>query len=344
MSLRDEEIVLELRDRRYRRVALTHELRRPRSIPFEKRDGRWELRWPRPAADRIEYMLEVEHRDGRVESIHDPQAGRVPGVFGEKSVLELPGYAPPEWTADHESAPGELRELTLESRLLRTSVDALLWSAADSDPAAPLPLLLVHDGPQYAEYSQLLRLLDHLVAFGELPSLRAALLPPPLDRDETYSASTRYARALVEEWLPQLGDAAPSELKPVAMGASLGGLAALHAHWTRPGALGGLFLQSGSYFRRRHDAHESGFGRYARITRFVSTVVNGRGAADQIPVTVTVGTAEENLENNRVLALALANRGWDARLVEHPDAHNWISWRDALHPNLADLLLRAGVA
>ena len=48
-----------------------------------------------------------------------------------------------------------------------------------------------------------------------------------------------------------------------------------------------------------------------------------------------------NPDNNRFLAAAVAARGWEARLVEHRDAHNWISWRDALHPHLAELVLRA---
>jgi enterochelin esterase-like enzyme len=344
MSVIDDEIVFALRDRGYRRVALRHELRRPRQVPFERRGQGWELRLPRPRADRLEYLLELEDAGGRVELAPDPgNPLRAAGAFGEKSVLELPGYVPPAWAADAESPPGELREVELRSRLLRTSVTATLWSAADSDPAEPLPLLLVHDGPQYAEYSQLLRLLDHLIAFGELPSLRALLMPPPRDRNESYSASTRYARAVVEEWLPTLGAAAPTHPRPIGIGASLGALALLHVHWTRPGALGGLFLQSGSYFRRQLDAHESRFPRFARITRFVSTVVGGSSEPGRIPVTFTCGSAEENLENNRVVAVALERRGWEARLVEHRDAHNWISWRDALHPHLLDLLTRAGV-
>lgn len=165
----NERVTLSLRDRRYNRVALAHELRRPRQIPFEKQGNRWQLDWDVPAADRVEYMLEVEHRGGRVEQIPDPENPvRVAGLFGEKSVLELPAYAQPSWTEDDESAPGGIVELELHSRLLRTAVTATLWSAADTDPVEPLPLLLVHDGPQYAEYSLLLRLLDHLVAFGEL--------------------------------------------------------------------------------------------------------------------------------------------------------------------------------
>src|SRR4029453_14847903 len=70
-------------------------------------------------------------------------------------------------------------------------------------------------------------------------------------------------------------------------------------------------------------------------------VFGGRGAVERIPVTLTCGTAEENLANNRALAAALRLQGWLAPLVEHPDAHNWVSWRDSLHPHLAELMLRA---
>ena len=61
------------------------------------------------------------------------------------------------------------------------------------------------------------------------------------------------------------------------MGASLGALGALHAHWLHPGAFSGLFLQSGSFFRRRSDGHEAGFPRFTRLTRFVVRVPGGRG-------------------------------------------------------------------
>jgi len=331
-----------VRDGRFRRVSLVHELHAPRELPFTRRGGSWELVFERPEADRLEYLLEVEYRDGRVERVPDPgNPLRAPGAFGEKSVLELPGYAPPAWVGDDQSAQGELHELELGSPVLRTLVTALVWSAAELDPGAPAPLLLVHDGPEFARFSGLLRLFDHVIAFGEAPPFRAALLPPPLDRNEMYSASARYARALAADWVPALAEAAPHARPPVALGASLGALSLLHAHWTQPGLLGALFLQSGSYFRRRLDSHEAGFGRFERIVRFVGTVVGGRSAAGRVPVTLTCGTAEENIGNNRVVAAALARQGWDVRLVEHRDAHNWISWRDVLHPHLAELMVRA---
>ena len=326
-------------------VALAHELRRPRRVPFSRvpRTGLWRLEHPLPDADRMEYMLELRRRGGETELVLDPANPlRARGPFGEKSVVELPTYDRPEWVDDEESPWGDVQPLALPSARLRATVDALLWSPAESDPDEPLPLLVAHDGPEYAEYTDLLRLLDRLVAFGEIPPLRAALIQP-VDRNETYSASSRYGRALVGELLPVVRDAARTAEThaPVAMGASLGALALLHAHWNHPGGLGGLFLQSGSYFRERFDKHESSFPRFRRISRFVGQVLAGRGTPPPVPITITCGTAEENLDNNRAVAAALETHGYDVRLVEHRDAHNWISWRDSLHPHLAELLLRA---
>jgi enterochelin esterase family protein len=340
----DTGAVLTLPDprRAYTEVALLHELRRPRRLGFAREGRRWELRLPRPDVDRMEYLLELRRAEGSTEVGPDPANPlRAPGPFGEKSVLEFPGYEPPAWLFDEEVQPGELRELPLRSRRLRTTIPALLWSAAETDPAEPLPLLVVHDGPEYAEFSSLVRLLDHLVDFGEVPELRAVLLPPGRARNELYSASARYANALAAELLPLIREAAPTERDPVLMGASLGALAALHVHSRNPGLAGGLFLQSGSFFRRRFDLHESNFARFTRITRFVGQVHGGRGFLPPIPTTITCGTGEENLANNRALYDALARRAFDVALVEHRDAHNWISWRDALHPHLAELLLRA---
>jgi enterochelin esterase family protein len=324
-------------------VALIHELRRPRQAPFARVGrGRWRLRFPRPHAQRLEYLLELTHRDGRRELLPDPASPlRAHGPFGDKSVVELPGYRAPDWVADDESPTGSIRPLELRTRRMGR-ISGLLWSACETGVTEPLPLLVVHDGPEYAEFSQLTRLLDHLVAFGEISPLRAALLAPPRNRHDTYSASMAYARTFALEILPRLRRAAPGVRPPVGLGASLGALALLQLHWTHPGLLAGLFLQSGSYFRRRFDRQEADFPRFDRISRFVGRVLaENRHPAPPLPVVLTCGTAEENLDNNRAVAAALARAEFPLEYVEHPDAHNWVSWRDVLHPHLAELCLRA---
>lgn len=323
-------------------VGLVGELwkRRP-PLAFARRDGRWELRLPRPPVDRFEYELQLTFRDGRKALALDPDAPVVPGPLGDKSVLELPGYAQPGWV-EAQALEGRIRSLRLPSARLRTAVEGLLWSPQASDTAEPLPLLVVHDGPEYAVFSDLVHYLDVATARRSLPRLRAALLAPVL-RNEHYSASARYADALVGEVLPALAELAPAPvgLRPAGMGASLGALAFLHVHRRHPGSLGALFLQSGSFFRQRYDRQEADFPRFRRITRFVGTVFGTSAWPDPIPVSLSCGTGEENRHNNAAAAAALARQGYPVALNEIRDAHTWIGWRDALDPHLPEVLARA---
>jgi enterochelin esterase-like enzyme len=340
---RDDEIALTFRGPRgLRAVRFRSELTKRGSPPEFRRRGRsltWELALARPSGvDRVEYLLELLHADGRSELVPDPANPlRARGPFGEKSVLELPGYRLPVWLGE-EAEPGSLAPLPIRSRRLRAEVGGLLWSSAGADKEEPLPLLVVHDGPEYAEYSALTRMLDAAIAQLELPPMRAALLQP-VQRNETYSASKRYADALAAEIVPAL-PAAPSR---VGMGASLGALAMLQAHRLHPGVFSGLFLQSGSFFRRELDGYERGFPRFERISRFIGGVRRTREWRDPIPVTLTCGLGEENLANNRVMRDLLAGQGYPVELIEHRDAHNWVSWRDVLEPHLTLLLERLWV-
>ena len=325
----------------------TDAFKRHGAVEFRRR-GRtrnWELQLPVPeGVRRLEYRLEVEHDDGTSEWICDPANPlRASAPFGDRSVLELDGYEPPVWLDDEEAPPGTIEEFSTRSRLLRADVGGLVWSAHGAEPDAPLPLLVVHDGPEYAQHSLLLRLFDSAIAELELRPFRAALLAPPGDRNEAYSASTRYANALAAEVVPALRELAPSPDLPgarVGMGASLGALAAFHAHRVHRHLFGGLFLQSGSFFRGSTDPQERGFGRFPRISRFVGGVLRADGAAAPIPVVMTCGLTEENRDNNRALRDALVRQRYDVRLHEHADLHNWVSWRDMFHPHLVGLLER----
>jgi enterochelin esterase-like enzyme len=307
---------------------------------FERDGDDWVLELDLPDVLRLEYKLEVFHRDGGSEWILDPgNPKRTPGAFGEKSVLELPGYEPPAWL-EEEGVPGRFDEATIRGRGLGASVAVRVWSPADVEPGTPLRMLLANDGPEYEALSSLTRFSAAMIAAERLPPHRVALLAPG-DRNQWYSASAAYARVLANDIVPTLRDAFGIVGAPAAMGASLGGLAMLHAQRRFPRALGGLFLQSGSFFMPRYDAHESGFGRYARIIRFVRETRRGGQFAIPVPTTITVGRAEENAHNNREMARALAAQGYDVSLEEVADLHNYVGWRDAFDPHLTALLQRA---
>ena len=308
---------------RLARVQLAHAVP---GLPYRfARSGRtWELDAPMPDVDRLEYQLELVDRNGSSEWIVDPENPlRASGPWGEKSVLELPGYQAPVWL-DAEPV-GAAKEVVYSSRILRTELPALVWKHPDADERSPL--LLVHDGPEYAEHASLLTLL------GRLPPLQAVLLAP-VDRNETYSASARYTRALVEELLPLFG---PAPLR-IGLGASLGALSLLQAHRRYPESFDALFLQSGSFFRRR-DLHEARFPRFDRIGRFVGSVLAGQ-ATRPIPVTIACGTIEDNFPANAAMFEALRRQGYDARFQPFRDGHNWVAWRDSVHPQLLQLLER----
>jgi enterochelin esterase family protein len=331
-----------------RAVRLRTDAFKRRAPPEFRRRGRtrtWDIRLPQPdGLARLEYALEIERTDGAIETVVDPENPlRASAPFGEHSVLELDGYARPVWIDDDEAPAGRIDPFSIRSRLLRSDVSGFFWSANGVEPETLLPLLVVHDGPEYAEHSSLLRLFDSAVAELELKPFRAALVAPPGDRNETYSASMRYANALASEIVPALHELAPTPDLPgarVGMGASLGALAAFHAHRVHRHLFGGLFLQSGSYFRRTTDPQELAFPRFERISRFVGGVLRARAAPAPVPIVMTCGRAEENIGNNRALRDALVRQRYDVRLHEHPDLHNWVSWRDTLHPHLVALLER----
>jgi enterochelin esterase family protein len=316
-----DRVVFRLEDRGFTSVRLQQELERPRSGPgFARAGEHWELEYRRAQVDRMEYRFEV---DG--DSFCDPANPRhAPGAFGDKSVVEFPGYAPPAWLEAPDPGPA----VAIGER-------ARLWSPAGTDPRQPLPLLVAHDGAEYERLAGLTRLIAHAIAQGRIPPCRVALLDPH-ERDESYSASTRHSRALTAS-LPQLAPATAH----AGIGASLGALALLHARWLHPGAFGALMLQSGSYFRQRWDRQESGFPRFRRISRFVGKVLNESTAATPIPITLTCGAPEENLANNRAVAAALRRQGHAVTLHVNRDAHNYVAWRDTLDPYLVDLLARA---
>jgi enterochelin esterase-like enzyme len=293
--------------------------------------GGWELRLPRPDLDCLEYLLEP---DGGSPEPDPGNPLRVEGAFGEHSWLPFPGYAAPAWL-DGPAVEGGLTPVVLEDTAVGR-VDAAVWEPADAD--GPLPLLVAHDGPEMDRFAHLTRYVATGIASGRLPAMRVALLSPGA-RNERYAANPAYAAVLVDDVLPALLERFPSDHRPVLSGQSLGGLAALHAAWTSAATFGGLFLQSGSFFTAELDAQESGFEFWGEVTGFVASLLDATEAAPGAPrTTLTCGTAEENLANNRLMADHLRATGVDVAWGEARQGHTWTCWRDLLDPHLTDLL------
>jgi enterochelin esterase-like enzyme len=297
-------------------------------------DGGWEVRLT-PPVDRFEYLLDVD--GGLCLDPGNPLV--VPGPLGDHSWLALPGYRDPDWLALEPI--GSLRESVRISRTSAGRIDAEIWSPADASSSESLPLLISHDGPEMDVYGELTTYVGAMIGAGHLPRMRVALVAPG-PRDKRYAANPRYAQAFCRRLLPALNQTVQVAGRPVLMGQSLGALAALHAAWTNPGALAGLFLQSGSYFTPELDGQESGFDFWPAVTGFVASVRAAEQAAPDAPLTTLVcGTVEENYANNLAMRDHLAAVGVETHWGEVRDGHTWTCWRDSLDPHLTDLLLRA---
>jgi enterochelin esterase-like enzyme len=306
-------------------------------LEFGRTPAGWELALPAPPVARLEYLVELRYPDGGTKVSTDPGNPRqAAGAFGPKSVLERPGYAPPGWlSAPADPGTSEAFELPVLDDVMMVRV----WSPAGVRAADRLPLLVVHDGPEYDALASLTRYLGAGIRAGWLPRLRAALLSPGA-RDSWYSANTRYARALCQPVLAALTSRLAVSGR-IGMGTSLGGLAMLHAHCRYPGSFDALFLQSGSYFTPALDSQERRFPHYRRIIGFTADVHGGGLPARPARVMMTCGAAEENAANNRLMAQTLRAHDYPAELHEGADMHNYTAWRDAFDPHLTRLLLAA---
>lgn len=302
---------------------------------FRRDEEGWLLKLPRPPVQRFEYRFDVE-RGPSVETILDPDNPvTVRTAFGYRSVMEMPRYHPPWWlfaTAPEGSYdPMQLGGETADD------VPVTIWSPAGTAATDPLPLLLVHDGPEYDLLSSITSYSAALIHAGRLPAHRLALAHPVL-RDAWYSGSPRYLRTIATTGLARIGERYAVRPPVVVMGASLGGLTALLVGMIGSKSIGGVFAQSGSFFQPPIDPEESGFRYFHRISERVRQILLSTRARRPLRIGMTCGALEENASNNRQMAAALTRAGHRVSYAEVADLHNYTAWRDALDPYLTDVL------
>jgi enterochelin esterase-like enzyme len=306
-------------------------------LAFTRERTEWWLRLPRPPVDRMEYLFEVEDDNGRRNTILDPaNPRRAPGAFGDKSEITFPGYAPPSWL-EAAGVDSVAEPIEIAAPLLDGSITGSLWSPVGLD--GPAPLLVVHDGPEFAQLGGFTRYLATAIAAGALPPLRAALLDPG-ERNAWYSANPDYAVTLVDAVLPAL----PPATARIGVGVSLGAVAVLHAHRLHNGAFDGLLLQSGSFFTADLDPQEAEFSGWEPVTGFVTSVHDADTDSAPVPTVMTCGVPEENLANNQRMAETLTRLGYPVQITAMRDTHNYTAWRDALHPHLTGLISSVATA
>lgn len=289
-----------------------------------------------PKGSRIEYKFEIL-ANGNRELILDPFNDVLAhDPFGANSVCQAYGYERPSWTLhDSDAREGELTAAQIKSEVFKGERDMQVYIPARFRSNRRYPLLIVHDGADYLSFAALNVVLDNLIHALEIPPLIAALIQSP-DRLTEYGADDRHARFLSEELLPFMSANYPLINEPRArgiMGASFGGVAALHAAWRNPGQFGRLLLQSGSFAFSDIGRHQRG-PVFDPVVGFMNEFREQPGnPADRIYM--SCGIYESLIYENRSLVPRLQAQGIDVRFEEARDAHNWENWRDRLRNGLS---------
>ena len=305
--------------------------------PFARIPGTdlWHLRVAAEDGGRFEYKIKVAHAHGENWELDPLNPHRAADPFGENSVAMTHGYAAPAWSRPQGAPAGRLTDLAVPSAVFGTTRHERIYLPANYAEDRPYPLVVIHDGGDYAGYAELTTSLDNLIHAGDVPPL-VALLIQAGDRMSEYPRGRRHARYVVQELLPALTARHAVSERPsdrVLMGASLGAVASLATAFRFPGVFGGLVLKSGSFVldpeKLRHRTHPV-FARAHALLRAIAR------APDLPPTRVFVSTGElEGLAGeNRRLADILEARGMDVMFKSSWDGHHWHAWRDQLRDAL----------
>ena len=306
--------------------------------PLEPLQGSdlWALTMELPEKSRFEYKFEVVTNGARKLVLDDLNGVFANDPFGANSVCQGYGYERPGWSLhDPAARSGTLTTLKIASRSFMETRDVEIYLPARFRRSRTYPLLVVHDGLDYLRYADLKNVLDNLIHRLEIPAMIVALTQPS-DRLVEYTGDPRHAQFLSEELLPEIAAKFPlvddSNARGL-VGASLGGVAALHAASRYPRNFGQLLLQSGSFAFSDLGRHKKG-PVFDPVVRFVNEYRNHPFAlADKIYL--SCGIYESLIYENRSLVPLLQDQGMQIFFEEARDAHNWENWRDRLRQGLS---------
>jgi enterochelin esterase family protein len=289
-----------------------------------------------PKGSRIEYKFEIES-NGNKQLVLDPLNKVIAhDPFGANSVCQGFGYERPAWTLHNpEARTGRIEGRQLHSTVFKGVRDVQVYLPARYRLNRRYPLLIVHDGADYLQFADFKTVLDNLITRLEIPPMVVAMIQSP-DRLREYAGDDRHAEFLSQELLPFMSATYPLSDEPASraiMGASFGGVAALHAAWRYPELYGRLLLQSGSYAFSDIGRHQRG-PVFDPVVRFMNEFREHPGVPAE-RIYMSCGIYESLIYENRSLLPRLQQQGIEVRFEEVRDAHNWENWRDRLRNGLS---------
>jgi enterochelin esterase family protein len=298
----------------------------PDAAPFERLRGT-ELWWYsaefEPAA-RLDYKIVRNSSDFQLDPFNPNQ---MMGGFGLNSELRMPGYViPPELLVPDEPIPqGTITQHTIDSLYLEQSRVIFVYEPPGQLVGALTPSVYFHDGSDYLNIIDAPALLDRLIADRAIPPVVAVFIPP-VQRADDYDRDPAYTAFMVEEVVPFVRstyDTDPAPAQTATIGASMGGLFAVHLGMSHPEVFGLVAGQSGAYMLNDNAIIRDVAGgdrRPVRLHLLAGTYETAVGGSESGNI----------LEASRRLAGVLDSVGYDYVYVEAPEGHSWGFWQGYL--------------
>ena len=271
-------------------------------------------------AARFEYKLAVDST-----WILDPfNSQQAMGGYGPNSEVWMPTYSPPkEIEYRNDIRHGAVDTFVIKSKLLNRTHLVFVYTPWGYKQSKQLyPTMYVTDGGEYISLALMLNVLDNLIANKLIQPIVAIFIDPRTDiRDSQtskrmvdYTMSDTFVNFLITEvrakFIKQYRlDARPE--RTGIMGASLGGLIATYAAYTRPEVFGLCAAQSPAYQMRDR-----------AMIQMISA-----GPKKPIRFYIDTGTILDAQDNARKMKAVLQEEGYPLRYAEYPEAHNWGNWR-----------------
>ena len=247
-------------------------------------------------------------------------------------MLEAEGYVTPDWAYPGPGGgAGELVDLRLPSRALRRDAHVTLYIPSRMRRDRRMPLLVVHDGGDFLNYSSMGTVLDNLMHRRLMADCVVAFTHPG-DRLREYAASAAHSRFLTTELVPQIEGR--SSFAAIRAAACSWGRASVASPRSRRRSARRASTEACSSNRRRcvspRRAAPATFGDvFEPVVRFVNAVrASPKKVTDRI--FLTYGAFEPLAVPDRAMVEVLGRMTDEMRVVEALDGHNWINWRDRL--------------
>jgi len=188
-----------------------------------------------------------------------------------------------------------------------------------------LPTIWVMDGGEYLTLGLMNNVLDNLIADKRIGSVIAVFVDPRTDirdsgtsmRMHDYTMSDTFVTALTAELRPRLLQnyrISDEPMQSAIMGASLGGLIATYAGFTRPEIFGAVAAQSPTYWWKDEELMHMIESTQRKKLRFY----------------IDTGTIRDAQEESRKMKRMLREKGYAVEYAEYPEGHNWVNWRARL--------------